>query len=83
MPLESGFEPRSPRYGAFLVLGLFDTYCVSLGPFLAIFVPFLGHIAKLEGKEGLFVLEDTSPFRFGHRSASWLRALLYSKHLIA
>ena len=51
MPSEFGFEPRSPRYGPFLGLGLFDTF----RPFLAIFGPFLGHIVDLEGNKRLFV----------------------------
>ena len=55
MPSGFGFEPRSPRYGPFLVLGLFDTNCAHFGPFLAIFGPFLGHIVGLEGKKRLFV----------------------------
>ena len=40
MPSEFGFEPRSPRYGLFLVLDLFDTDIAHSGPFLAIFGPF-------------------------------------------
>ena len=55
MPSESDFEPRSPRYGPFLVLGLSDTNGVQSGPFLAIFGPFLGHIVELEGNKGLLV----------------------------
>ena len=55
MPSEFSFEPRSPRYGPFLVLGLFDTNGAQSGPFLAIFGPFLGHIVVLEGKKGLLV----------------------------
>ena len=55
MPLEFSFEPRSPRYGPFLVLGRRDKCCAHFGPFLAIFGPFLGSIAELEGKKGLFV----------------------------
>ena len=53
MPLEFGFEPRRPRYGPFLVLGLFDTSCAHFGPILAIFGPFLGHVVEIEGKKRL------------------------------
>ena len=55
MPLDFRFEPRSPRYGPFLVLGRFDTNWAHAGPFLDIFGPFLGHIMDLEGNKGLFV----------------------------
>ena len=55
VPPGFGFEPRSPRCGPFLVLGLFDTNCAHSGPFLAILGPFLGHIVELEGNKGLFV----------------------------
>ena len=55
MPSEFGFEPCSPRYGPFLVLGLFVTNSAHSGHFLAIFGPFLGHIMELEGKKGLLV----------------------------
>ena len=55
MSSEFGFEPRSPRYGLFLVLGLMDRHRAQSGQFLAIFRPFLGHIVELEGKKGLFV----------------------------
>ena len=55
MPLEFGFEPRSPRYGPFMVLGLFDTNGAQSAPFWAIFGPFLGHIVDLEGNKGLLV----------------------------
>ena len=55
MPSEFGFEPRSPRHGLLLVLGLFDT-AAHIRPFLAIFGPFLGHIVELEGKKELFVM---------------------------
>ena len=51
MPSELGFEPRSPRYGTFLVLGLFDTNNAQSGPFLANFGLFLEHIVELEGKK--------------------------------
>ena len=54
MPSRFGFEPRSPRYGPFLVLGLFDTRS-TFRPFLAILGPFLGHIVELEGKKELLV----------------------------
>ena len=53
MPSEFGFEPRSPRYGPFLVLGLFDTNNAHLSHFWRLFGPFLGHIVELEGKKGL------------------------------
>ena len=49
---EFGFEPRTPTYGLFLVLGLFDT-TTHIWPFLAIFGPFLGHLVELEGKKEL------------------------------
>ena len=55
MPSDFRFEPRSLRYGLFLVLGLFDNDCALLEPFLAIFGLFLGHIVELEGKKGLLV----------------------------
>ena len=55
MPTGFGFEPCSPRYGPFLVFGLFDT-TAHIRPFLAIFGPFLGHIVDLEGKNELFVM---------------------------
>ena len=55
MPSECGFEPRSPRYGPFLVLGLFDTNGAQSGSFLAIFEPFFGRIVELKGKKGLLV----------------------------
>ena len=54
-PRNASFEPRSPRYGPFLVSEVFDTHCAQSGPFLAIFGPFLGHIVELEGKNGLLV----------------------------
>ena len=56
MPLGVGFEPHSPIYGSFSVVGLVDTNCAHSGPFLAIFGPFLGHIVELECKKGLFVM---------------------------
>ena len=55
MPSDFVFEPRSPRYGPFLVLGLFDTNSAHLGHYLAIFGPFPGHIVELQGKKGLMV----------------------------
>ena len=51
MPSDFSFEPRSPRYGPFLVLGQLDTNCTYFGSFLAIFGPFLGHIVELEGNK--------------------------------
>ena len=55
LPTYLGFEPRSPRYGPFLVLGLFDTNSAHSG-FLAILGPFLGHIVEIEGNKVLFVM---------------------------
>ena len=52
MPSDFVFGLRSPRYGPFLVLGLFDTNSAHS----AIFGPFLRHIVALEGNKGLFVL---------------------------
>ena len=52
MPSEFGFEPRSPKYGPFLVSGMFDTNNAHLfGHFWAV----LGHIVELEGNKGLLV----------------------------
>ena len=59
MPSEFRFEPRSPRYGPFSVLGLVDTNCSHFGPFLPIFGPFLGHIVELEGSKGLLVARQS------------------------
>ena len=53
MPPEFRFEPRSPRYGLFLVLGLVDTSCAQSRPFEAIFWPFLGHTMQVHGNKGL------------------------------
>ena len=50
-----GIVATNPRYGQFLVLGLFDTSSAYSGPFLAIFGPSLGHILEVEGNKGLFV----------------------------
>ena len=53
VPSEFGFEPRSPRYGSFLVLGLFDTNRAQ-----SVHSPsgsFLGHIVELESKKGHIV----------------------------
>ena len=55
VPSEFGFEPPSPRYDPFSVLGLFDTNCAQSGPFSAIFGLFLGHIVELQGNKGLLV----------------------------
>ena len=55
MPSDFTFEPRSPRYGPVFVLGCRDKCCAQFGPFLAIFRPFVRHIAELEGNKGLFV----------------------------
>ena len=59
MPSEFGFEPRSPIYGQFLVLGVVDTKCAQFGPFLVIFGPFLGNIVDLEGNKGCFVTRES------------------------
>ena len=59
MPSEFGFEPRSPIYGHFSVLGLVDTKCAQFGPFLVIFGPFLGNIVGLEGNKGCFVTRES------------------------
>ena len=53
LPLEFRSEPRRPRYGPFLVLGLLDTSFGHFAPFLAIFEPFLGHIVEVGGKKRL------------------------------
>ena len=55
MPSEFRFEPCSPRYGPFLVLGLFDINNAHSSQLVAIFGPFLGYIVELEGNKGLFV----------------------------
>ena len=53
MPSVFLFEPRSPRYGLFLVLRLLYTNCAQFGPLLAAFGPFLGYIVEVEDtKEG-------------------------------
>ena len=57
--LRMGFEPRCPRQGFFLVLGVFDTNDTQSAPFLAIFGPFLGHIVEFQGQKGLFVTEQS------------------------
>ena len=59
MPSEFGFGQRSPKYGPFLVLGLFDTNGAHSGLFLAIFGLFLGHIVELEGEKELFVIRQS------------------------
>ena len=56
MLLEFGLEPSSPRYGPFLVLGLFDKNCAQLRPFLAIFGAVLRHIVETEGNKGRFIV---------------------------
>ena len=48
MPSELGFEPRSPKYGPFLVLGVFDTKNAQLGHFW----PFLGGSRTYHGAKG-------------------------------
>ena len=59
MPSDFGFEPRSPIYGQFSVLGVVDTKCAQFGPFLVIFGPCLGHIVDLEGNQGCFVTRES------------------------
>ena len=59
MPSEFGFEPRTPRYGPFLVLGCWCTLRSFWG-FLALFGPFLGHIVELEGTKGPLVTRKSS-----------------------
>ena len=73
MPSEFGFEPHSPRYGPFLVLGLFDTKGAQSRPFLAILGPLLGHIAESEGNKGLFVTSfgRLEWGRFGPKKLFW------------
>ena len=51
MPLESDFEPRSPRYGPFVVSGCWCTLRRFWG-FLALFWAVRGHIVELEGPKG-------------------------------
>ena len=55
MPSEFVFEPRSPRYGPFLVSGPIGHKKRTFRPFLAIVGPFLGHIVELEGNKRFFV----------------------------
>ena len=60
MPWEFGFEARSPRYGPFLVgFGPVRHKYHIFSWFLAIFGPFLGHIAELPGNKKLFVMRQT------------------------
>ena len=59
MPSELGFEPRSPRYDPFSVLGLVDTNSAQSRPFSVIFGVFLGHIVELQGNEELFVTGES------------------------
>ena len=68
VPSEFDFEPRSPTYGPFFVLGLFDTNSAHSSRFLAIFGPFLGYIVELEGKKGLLC---TGQLRHTWGVASW------------
>ena len=60
VPLESVFEPPSSKYTPFLVLGLVDMNSEHCGPFRAVFGPFLGPIAGLDGFKGLFVTRKSS-----------------------
>ena len=48
VPPEIAFEPRSPKYDPFSVLGLVDTSCAQSRPLI-------GHIVELEGNKELFV----------------------------
>ena len=41
---EFGFEPRCPRYGPFLVFGLFDTNSAHSSHFWPFFGLVLGHV---------------------------------------
>ena len=59
MPSEFKFEPRSPRYGPFLVSGCRRTWRKFWG-FLAPFGPFLGHIGELGGNKELLVTVRSS-----------------------
>ena len=54
VPLESRFEPCSPRYSPFLVLGCMQPMCTECGAFGGLFLPFLGHMVEVEGTKGLF-----------------------------
>ena len=49
------FLATEPKIWPILGFWLFDTHGAQSGPFLAIVGPFLGHIAELEGKNGIFV----------------------------
>ena len=70
MPSDFGFEPRSPRYDLFLVVGLVDTKCAFCHlPFLATFELFLGHIVELQGNKGLFVTRKSR--------RTWIVATVY------
>ena len=60
MPSESDLEPRSPRYGLFLVLGCWCTWRTFWG-FWRLFGPFLAHIVELERTRGLFDTVKSSP----------------------
>ena len=59
MPSEFGFEPRSPRYGPCLVLGV-GSHCADFGAFWRLFGPFVGYILELEGTRGLFDMVNSS-----------------------
>ena len=59
VPSKFGFEPRSPRYGPFLVLGWVDTRRARSMPFWANFWLFLRHIVELEGNKGPFVTRES------------------------
>ena len=55
MPSEFVFEPRSPRYGPFLVSGCWCTLRRFFWTFWRLFGPFLEHIVELEGTKGPLV----------------------------
>ena len=52
MPSELDFEPRTPRYGLFLVSAV-GAHGADFGAFWRLFGPFLGHIVELKGTRGL------------------------------
>ena len=54
-PWNFGFEPRSPKYGPFLVLGCRGKCCAQFGPFFGRF----SDIAELEGSKGFFVTKKS------------------------
>ena len=54
MRSKSHFEPRSPRYGLFLVWGCRRPMCTSSGAFGGLLGAVHGHIVELEGPRGPF-----------------------------